>query len=75
MQSSVVSFQWNGDLVYFSEVTLSQFVPGGSGLGTFQTSVPISVGVKDMYSSSSKDASLGSILRYCNVITNIVGES
>lgn len=63
-QSSVASFQWGDDLVYFSEVTLSQLVPGGSGPGTFQTSSPTSVGVNDIFSSSSADASLGSILRY-----------
>ncbi|KAF8164850.1 hypothetical protein B0H34DRAFT_648623 [Crassisporium funariophilum] len=34
---AVRSFQWNDDQVFFSEVALSQLVPGGSGFGTFKT--------------------------------------
>ncbi|KAJ3509093.1 hypothetical protein NLJ89_g5402 [Agrocybe chaxingu] len=33
----VVTFQYGNDTVYFSEVILSQFLPNGSGFGTFET--------------------------------------
>ncbi|GLB33273.1 hypothetical protein LshimejAT787_0101570 [Lyophyllum shimeji] len=33
----VVSFDWNGDTVYFSETILSQLLSNGSGFGTFAT--------------------------------------
>jgi len=31
----VVSLKWKDESVFFSEVVLSQLVPGGSGFGTF----------------------------------------
>ncbi|PBK73185.1 hypothetical protein ARMSODRAFT_881019 [Armillaria solidipes] len=30
-----ISYPWNNDTVYFSEASLSQFLPDGSGFGTF----------------------------------------
>ncbi|KAK0237139.1 hypothetical protein EDD85DRAFT_771192 [Armillaria nabsnona] len=32
---SAISYPWNNDIVYFSEASLSQFLPDGSGFGTF----------------------------------------
>ncbi|KAG5635173.1 hypothetical protein H0H81_012145 [Sphagnurus paluster] len=32
-----IALDWNNDTVYFSEVVLSQLVPGGKGLGTFDS--------------------------------------
>ncbi|SJL11073.1 uncharacterized protein ARMOST_14474 [Armillaria ostoyae] len=31
---TAISYQWNNDTVYFSEASLSQFLPDGSGFGT-----------------------------------------
>ncbi|KAF9464263.1 hypothetical protein BDZ94DRAFT_1289419 [Collybia nuda] len=37
----VVTFDYHGDTVYFSEIILSQLLPNGSGFGTFDTIPPI----------------------------------
>ncbi|KAF8954430.1 hypothetical protein BDZ97DRAFT_1865139 [Flammula alnicola] len=65
---SVVSLSWNNDSVYFSEVTLSQLIPGGSGFGTFETGTTSpSLGLKPqdpMQAVPSNSVEPGSILRF-----------
>jgi len=39
--SDTAEFIHNHDTVYFAQPSLSQFVPGGSGAGTFDQPVPI----------------------------------
>ena len=43
--SDTAEFVYDNDTVYFAQPTLSQFVPGGSGAGTFNLSA--SIGLKD----------------------------
>ena len=46
--SPPVYFTWGGELVYFSELTEAQLIPGGAGPGSFavDASVP-ALGVND----------------------------
>ncbi|KAK0191490.1 hypothetical protein F5146DRAFT_1048998 [Armillaria mellea] len=65
---AAVSYPWNNDTVYFSEASLSQFLPGGSGFGTFteNTTTPTrSTNTASVATDSSTGAiQPGSLLRY-----------
>ena len=44
--SDTAEFIYGSDTVYFAQPSLSQFVPGGSGVGTFDQSAP-AIGLED----------------------------
>lgn len=65
---STISFPWNNDTVYFSEIVLSQLISGGSGYGTFAVDmisapddVKAEVIVEEM--QGAQDVNPGSLLR------------
>ncbi|KAK0231351.1 hypothetical protein IW262DRAFT_1262876 [Armillaria fumosa] len=65
---AAISYPWNNDTVYFSEASLSQFLPDGSGFGTFteNTTTPTrstdTASVPNDFSSGAIQP--GSLLRY-----------
>ncbi|KDR76711.1 hypothetical protein GALMADRAFT_225654 [Galerina marginata CBS 339.88] len=63
-----VSFAWKNDSVFFSEVILSQLVPGGSGFGTFQpdtTSPTLDLNAENLSGTDpSVGAAPGAVLRF-----------
>ncbi|KAF8811858.1 hypothetical protein BYT27DRAFT_7088513 [Phlegmacium glaucopus] len=67
---AVVSFEWNNDPVYFSEVIFSQLLPNGSGFGTFDTastapSINVNTSLLQTANSvPSTGVEVGSVLRF-----------
>ncbi|KDR74467.1 hypothetical protein GALMADRAFT_71149 [Galerina marginata CBS 339.88] len=64
---AAVSFAWDNDTVYFSEVSLSQLVPGGSGFGTFQsdtTSPSLDIDPQLIEKDPSVGVDPGAVLRF-----------
>ncbi|KAK0467718.1 uncharacterized protein EV420DRAFT_1742822 [Desarmillaria tabescens] len=66
---TAISYPWNNDTAYFSEASLSQFLPGGSGFGTFteNTTTPtwstdFSSVATDSFNTNAVEP--GSLLRY-----------
>jgi len=67
--SDIAELVYGNDTVYFAQPSLSQFVPGGSGAGTFSPSP--SIGLKDTPNntpaSTGRNATKGNtgvVLRY-----------
>ncbi|KAK0189510.1 hypothetical protein F5146DRAFT_628992 [Armillaria mellea] len=62
---TAISYPWNNDTVYFSETSLSQFLPDGSGFGTLAENATAPTRGTDSESASSTNAvKPGSFLRY-----------
>jgi len=65
--SDTVELVYNNETVYFAQPSLSQFVPGGSGLGTF-TPAPIVLRVQPnnnpATSRNAPKSDTGAVLRY-----------
>jgi len=67
-----VEFVQQNDTVYFDQPNLSQFTPGGSGLGTFKTNQTVSISLNDnpnntlalLTNGNSPKNGMGAILRY-----------
>jgi hypothetical protein len=63
---AVVELKWNNESVFFSEVILSQLVPGGSGFGTFDlnaTAPSLDVSSLDLTAAPKVGVEPGSVLR------------
>lgn len=65
---ATISYSWNNDTVFFSEASLSQFLPDGSGFGTFTENTTTPTRSTNTASvptdSSTGDIQRGSLLRY-----------
>ncbi|KAK0436703.1 hypothetical protein EV421DRAFT_1979647 [Armillaria borealis] len=66
---TAISYPWNNDTVYFSEASLSQFLPNGSGFGTLTENMTTPTRgtdsaslATDSFSTNAVDS--GSFLRY-----------
>ena len=69
---NVLSLDWNNDSVFFSEVILSQLIPGGSGFGTFDltaTAPSLDISSQDLIAAAPTKVGVqtGSILRWVPV--------
>ena len=67
--SNTAGFNYGSDTVYFAQPSLSQFIPGGSGLGTFVPSGPL--GLKNTPNNTSEltgrtpvESRTGAVLQY-----------
>jgi hypothetical protein len=64
-------FIYGNETVYFAQPSLSQFVPGGSGAGTFNTNQSASINLRDtpnntlaLTSRNAPKSDTGAVLRY-----------
>jgi len=68
---SVLSLNWKNESVFFSEVILSQLIPGGSGFGTFNftaTAPSLDINSQDLMATASEvGVETDSILRWVTV--------
>jgi hypothetical protein len=68
----VLSLNWKNESVFFSEVILSQLIPGGSGFGTFDltATVPsLDIDSQDLMAAAPKvGVETGSVLRWVTIM-------
>jgi len=68
---AVLSLNWKNESVFFSEVVLSQLIPGGSGFGTFnltETAPSLDIDSHDLMATAPQvGVETGSVLRWVAV--------
>ena len=75
-----VEFAYNNESVYLAQPILSQFTPGGSGLGTFDANQTTSIGLTNTPNNtlallangnSPDNGGIGEVLRYASPVTHL----